>query len=58
VSRARTNRGHANGLDLRLDLFHELLHEHGATGLYVTHNPPEAQALGDLAAVLEEGRIA
>ncbi len=40
-----------------LDLFRELLHERGATGLYVTHEPREAQALGDRAAVLERGRI-
>ncbi len=40
-----------------LELFRELLHERGATGLYVTHDPREAQALGDRAAVLEGGRI-
>jgi iron(III) transport system ATP-binding protein len=40
-----------------LDLFRELLHERGATALYVTHDPREARALGDRTAVLDGGRI-
>ena len=40
-----------------LALFRELLHERGTTAIYVTHDPREAQALGDRAAVLEQGRI-
>jgi iron(III) transport system ATP-binding protein len=40
-----------------LELFRELLHERGTTALYVTHDPREAQALGDRTAVLDEGRI-
>jgi iron(III) transport system ATP-binding protein len=40
-----------------LGLFRELLHERGATALYVTHDPREAQALGNRTAVLDRGRI-
>ena len=40
-----------------LVLFRELLGERKATALYVTHDPREAQALGDRTAVLDEGRI-
>jgi iron(III) transport system ATP-binding protein len=40
-----------------LALFRELLHERGTTALYVTHDPREAQALGDRTAVLDDGRI-
>ncbi|GEJ57122.1 ABC transporter ATP-binding protein [Anaeromyxobacter diazotrophicus] len=40
-----------------LALFRELLHERGATALYVTHDPREAQALGPRTAVLDRGRI-
>ncbi|WP_242342901.1 ABC transporter ATP-binding protein [Anaeromyxobacter terrae] len=40
-----------------LALFRELLGERRATALYVTHDPREAQALGDRTAVLDEGRI-
>ena len=40
-----------------LALFRELLGERKATALYVTHDPREAQALGDRTAVLDEGRI-
>ncbi len=40
-----------------LALFRELLHERGTTALYVTHDPREAQALGDRTAVLDGGRI-
>src|SRR6266568_2770390 len=40
-----------------LALFRQLLGERKATALYVTHDPREAQALGDCTAVLDEGRI-
>ncbi len=40
-----------------LALFRELLAERRATALYVTHDPREAQALGDATAVLDEGRV-
>ncbi len=40
-----------------LALFRELLQERGATALYVTHDPREAQALGGRSAVLDSGRI-
>jgi iron(III) transport system ATP-binding protein len=40
-----------------LALFRELLQERGATALYVTHDPREAQALGKRTAVLDGGRI-
>lgn len=40
-----------------LHLFREILHERGATALYVTHDPREAQALSDRTAVLDEGGI-
>ncbi|WP_242333047.1 ABC transporter ATP-binding protein [Anaeromyxobacter sp. SG66] len=40
-----------------LSFFRELLGERKATALYVTHDPREAQALGDHTAVLDEGRI-
>jgi iron(III) transport system ATP-binding protein len=40
-----------------LALFRELLGERHATTLYVTHDPREAQALGDRTAVLDQGRI-
>jgi iron(III) transport system ATP-binding protein len=40
-----------------LGLFRALLHERGATALYVTHDPREAAALGDRIAVVEAGRV-
>jgi iron(III) transport system ATP-binding protein len=40
-----------------LALFRELLAERRATALYVTHDPREAQALGDATAVLDDGRV-
>ncbi len=40
-----------------LALFRELLGERKATALYVTHDPREAQALGETTAILDEGRI-
>ncbi len=40
-----------------LALFRELLGERHATALYVTHDPREAQSLGDRTAVLDQGRI-
>ncbi len=40
-----------------LALFRDLLGERKATALYVTHDPREAQALGERTAVLDEGRI-
>ncbi len=40
-----------------LDLFRELFRERGTTALYVTHDPREAQALAERAAVLDGGGI-
>jgi iron(III) transport system ATP-binding protein len=40
-----------------LALFRELLAERHATALYVTHDPREARGLGDVTAVLDEGRV-
>ncbi len=40
-----------------LALFRELLRERGTAALYVTHDPREAQALGERTAVLDGGTI-
>jgi iron(III) transport system ATP-binding protein len=40
-----------------LRLFRELFRERSSTVVYVTHDPREALALGDLFAVLEQGRL-
>ncbi len=40
-----------------LALFRALLRERSSTALYVTHDPREAQALGDRVAILDDGRV-
>ncbi len=40
-----------------LDLFASLFEQHGSTVIHVTHDPSEAQRLGDNVAVMDGGRI-